>query len=202
MRSLVRRAVPWSTLAIGVAPAAVALVVAFGFHERGWAGQLVQVGLLMLAVPASFVLDEATAATVEATPRSPWWILAARASALLALLVATAAVVLAWGALVPTPEIAALALTPAGVVLLAAAGAALMRRAGRATPGDVVAGAMGFAVLGIWLFGPEWRGISALPAPGAVDGRDVVAWLSVMAAAAVAAVWASTSRGARPAVDT
>jgi hypothetical protein len=160
---LALKAVPWPVVAVGSAPALVVLVLAFAFHADAWAARAVQIGLLMLAVPASFLLDDPTAATVEATPRSPWWTLATRLLVLGALLALLAGTALAWGSVVPTPEVAALALAPVGVAVVAVAAAALLRRAGRTTPGDVVAGAVGFTVLGLWLFAPESTGATSSP---------------------------------------
>ena len=196
-----RAGIPWRSL-LGVAgPGLLLIGLAFGFGDRPWASRLAQGGLLLLSVAASFILDEPSAAAVEATPRSPWWGLAARLLGLAAILALVCVVAAAWDRANPAPQGWLLALLPAIAAVAAVAGAAVLRRLGRRSPGDLMAAAAGVLLLGLLLFGPRWGDVELLPAPGAATAGELVVWGVVLAAAGAALAWAPSGRPSRPASD-
>ena len=94
-----------------------------------------------------------------------------------------------------------LALLPAIAAFAAVAGAAVLRRRGRCSPGDLMAAAAGVLLLGLLLFGPRWGDVELLPAPGAATAGELVVWGVVLAAAGAALAWAPSGRPSRPASD-
>lgn len=202
MMRISRHGVPWVTMAVSAVPAAVLLSSAFLLHQRSWVMGLAQAGFLLLALPAAFVLDEPAAPAVDATPRSPWVVLGARLGATLALAAVVAALAWAWNARRASPQGWVFVLVPTALMLGALAGATLLRRWGRVSPGEVVASGVAVVAIGMLLFAPEWRGVSALPGPGEVEPRDVVAWTALMLVSGAVVLVLPASRGARPAVDT
>lgn len=195
-----RRAVAWPVLLVASVPGAALVVVGIAFHAQGWALEAFRAGALLLAVPAAFLLDDASSAVSSAAPRSPWWDLAGRFLVLLAWAAMVALGAWGWDALVPTPQAWLLALVPCTAALVAAAAAAMMRRAGRSTPGDVLAGVVCLVLLALLRLSPSYRGWEALPVPGLAGPGDVAAWLVAASAAVVAIVWAHVRRGSGQAV--
>ncbi len=195
------RAINWIVVAGAAVPGLILFIIGMSFHGQDWAVGAVRGGLLLLAVPAAFLLDDPSVSVVAASPRSPWWDLAGRLLGLLAVVAAICGLAWWWNAAEPTPQAWLLALLPSCLALLAVAGAALLRRFGRSTPGDVIASALGFTILGLALFNPAYRTWEALPLPGAAGPGDVTAWIVLAGLAGIVLLIAPSSRGPRQAVD-
>lgn len=195
-----RSAVPWVVVVAAAVPGLVLCAVGVAFHTSAWAASPMRFGVILLAVPAAFLLDDPSAGMSTATPRSPWWDLGARLLGLLALCGVIAVTAWGWDWLVPTPQAWLLALVPICAAAAGVAGAALLRRSGRVAPGDVVASAMGVLLLGLLLFRPRWWTWDLLPWPGSASGAEVAAWVVLGCASPVVLLLAS-GRGARTAVD-
>jgi len=195
------RAINWIVVAGAAGPGLVLFGIGMGFHGQDWATSAVRGGLLLLAVPAAFMLDDPSVSVVAASPRSPWWDLAGRLLGLLAVVAAICGLTWWWNSVTPTPQAWLLALLPACLALLAVSGALLLRRFGRATPGDVIASVLGFAILGLALFNPTYRTWEALPFPGSAGPADVTAWIVLAGLAGAVLLIAPSSRGPRQAVD-
>jgi hypothetical protein len=195
------RAINWIVATLSAVPGLILFGVGMAFHEQDWAASPVRGGLLLLAIPAAFLLDEPAAGVVSATPRNPWWDLSGRLLGLLVIVGFIGTFAWSWNWVEPTPQAWLLALLPACLALLAVAGAALLRRLGRATPGDLAASFMGFAILGMALFNPAFRTWEVLPFPGQAGPGDVTAWVVFAGLAGVVLLLAPSGRGPRPAID-
>jgi len=196
-----RAGIPWLAMLAVAAPGLLVVVLACALHQQPWAARLAQGGLLLIAVGASFLLDERSAAMVEATPRSPWWGMFARSLGLAAVLAVICGVAAAWGRAFPTPQGWLLALLPSIAAVGAVAAAALFRRLGRCAPGDLVAAAAGMLLLGLLIFGPRLGDADLLPTPGTAASGELIGWGVLLAVAVAVLAWAPTGRQPRPAVD-
>jgi hypothetical protein len=201
MRTHARAGIPWPSVLAAAAPGLLMVGLAFGFGDRPWAARLAQAGLLLLAVPAALLLDDPPAAAVEATPRSPWWGLAARLLGLAAVIAVICATALAWALVRPTEQAWLLAALPTGGALAVVAAAAVLRRSGRLAPGDVAAAAAAVLLLGLLVFSPRWQGLEIVPAPGSADPGEIALWALAAAAAAGLLAWAPSGRPPRAALD-
>jgi hypothetical protein len=195
-----RAAVPWVVVLAAAGPGLVLCAVGVMFHGSTWAASPMRIGMVLLAVPAAFLLDDPSAGVSTATPRSPWWDLGARLLGLAALCGAIVALAWGWDQLVPTPQAWLLALIPICAAGAGVAGAALLRRSGRVAPGDVVASVMGVVLLALLLFQPRWATWELLPGPGSASGAEVAGWVALGCASPLILVLVSR-RGARAAVD-
>jgi hypothetical protein len=188
-------AVPWSPVTGGTALGLVALATDRWLVPSGPGSALIWFALAGFASAAAFALDEPAAAAVDAVPRSRRWRTAWRLAAgllpLAAWLGGTAVVTstsagLSW---------AALAVTGTGLVTVTLAAATALRRTGGDTPGEVVASAVGGAILMALLVGVPRVG----PVLEAYDGtaRSTVWWAVLAVASAGVIAWGSTdpSRG-------
>jgi hypothetical protein len=170
------------------------VIVAFGFSTEGWSGAALQAGLLLLALPAAFILDDPSTATVEATPRSPWWNLASRLLAVIGLVTVLLMCVVAWRARVGAEQPWLLFALPIMLAVGLVALSAVVQREGRSAPGDLVASGGGLAIVGLLLFAPTWRGIEMLPSAGEADLQDLAPWSLLAVTSLAALLWAPTRR--------
>jgi hypothetical protein len=196
-----RRAIPWAVVLGAAVPGLLALGLALAFRGNDWALEPARVGLLLLALPAAFVLDDPATPVVSAAPRSPWWDLLGRLVVLAGLALSIAMLAWGWNLVVPTPQAWLLALVPTCAGASAVAAAAVMRRGGRTSPGDVVASLVGFSLVGLLLLNPNVREWQLLPWPGSAGPGDVLAWAVLGVASLVLAGWSSGSRSPRAGAD-
>ena len=197
----VRAAVPWSVVLVGAIPGLVLVVVGVTHADRGWAPGPVRWGLLLLAVPMAFLLDDPAAGLSSSAPRSPWWDLRWRLVALAGWCLAAGAVAWWWSVRVPTPQPWVLGLLPACAAVAGVGAAATMRRSGRDAPGDVVAGVAACLLLGLLVLAPRRGTWELLPTPGSASPTEAGAWLGMGLVAVIALLWSAAGRGRRPAVD-
>jgi hypothetical protein len=178
--SYTRRAIPWASAGVATAPTVALGVLAVVHRDATWASSVMYASLLLLVMPAAFVLDEPSAPAVAAAPRSPWWCHLRRLAGLapLAVVAVTAVTaVSAWSHVVELEQGGLVVLTVVSAMLISAAAAAVARAAGRITPGDVVAGAGGIVVAGLFLFGPTVRGVELLPTLGTASSAEIGLWI-------------------------
>ncbi len=144
--------------AVGVASAAGAAVLAGCVLAAGdgppyaW----LQLALVPLAAAAALVLDEPAAAAADAAPSSRRRRTVGRLPVLAVPLGVWAAGVAAVAARAPGTAVGALLATGGGVLALTVGAAAVLRRTGRAEPGEPVAAAAGVLLLGLLVLGPGW----------------------------------------------
>lgn len=178
-----RRAVPWRTVAVVASPAGLCITAATLMPSRGWAPGALQAGLVLLALPAAFLLDDPAAAVTTAAPRSPWWDLAARILVVPLMAVAAgvaAAIHTAWA---PLPQPWVLVLVPAALTATALASSAVLRHRGWPQPGETVASILLLALLGLIVAALQSDVTAALPIPGTVTTASTVAWSALLVAA-------------------
>jgi len=190
MLTHLRQGPPWLVMLGSAVPGSALVVVAFVFSSEGWSGSALRAGLLLLALPAAFVLDDPPAATVEATPRSPWWNLASRLLAVVGLATVLAISVAAWRSRVGVDQAWLLFALPMTLAVGLVASAAAMQRGGRSAPGDLVASGGGLVLVGLLLFGPSWRGMDMLPSAGAADVQDLAPWSLLAVTSLSVLLWA------------
>jgi len=148
------RGVNWPALLGGSAIGAGILAVCVAYAADGPPLLYVRLALVALAGAAAFVLDEPAAAAVDAVPVTRRGRTAIRASAV-------ALPFAVWGAGVLALEwpnsgtaVGALLVEGAGVLALAVALSAVLRLAGRAEPGEIVASVLGASILAGLIFSP------------------------------------------------
>lgn len=181
MRRGCLRGVPWSALLGGTAVAAALLGA-----EVAWTGVpsgpvLFALGLALLGVASAFVLDEPAADAVEAVPATLRQRTLCRGLALAVPLgVGLAAT---WGRelrVSGTPGLG-LALEVTGCVALGVTVAAMLRRRGLPTPGDLAAVCVGPVLLVCALGEPVGRWVLVFPlAEYSLWSRTVALWLLVI----------------------
>lgn len=196
-----RTALPWLAVLAASVPGAALVLISIGFHDRSWAMTSVSGGLLLLALPAAFVLDDPAAPVVGATPRFPWWDVTARLLTLVGLCCGIGAVAWCWNRFEPVPQPWLLALMPMCTAIVAVAAAAMLRRSGRSTPGEAVAGAVALVLVALSMFRPTLHTWELLPSPGGASAAEVAGWAGVAVFAVLCIAWAPSGRGTRTAVD-
>jgi hypothetical protein len=115
---------------------------------------LIRLAIVPLAAAAAFVLDEPAAGAVDAVPRSRRRRTGRRAAALAVPLGVWAVGIILLDVGVPSTPAAGLLVEGLGVVAVVVALAAVLRMAGRAEPGEVVASTAGAAILGLLVLDP------------------------------------------------
>jgi hypothetical protein len=194
MLTHLRQGPPWLVMLGSAVPGSVLVVMAFVFSSEGWAGTALQAGLLLLALPTAFILDDPAAATVEASPRSPWWNLASRLLAVIVLATVLAISVAAWRSQGGVDQAWLLFALPMALAVGLVASSAVIQRGGRSAPGDLVASGGGLVIVGLLLFAPSWRGMDMLPSAGAAEMQDLAPWSLLAMMSLVVLIWAPTRR--------
>lgn len=147
----------------GSALGAVILTACVAFAADGTPLVFARLALVALAAAAAFVLDEPAAAAVDAVPRTRRRRTGARATVVALPFAVWTGGVLALKLRNSGTPAAALLIEGAGVLALALALAAALRRWGRNEPGDVVASAVGATILALLLFNPFSRWVPLFP---------------------------------------
>jgi hypothetical protein len=180
-------AVPWGPVAAGSALGVLCVVVDRWLVPSGPGTALLWLGLAGFASASAFVLDEAAAAVVDAVPRTRRWRTVRRLAFGLAPLVCWLLVTGLAYRTSPSLSWRALAVTGTGVVSAALGASAVLRRAGNATPGDVVAASVGGATTVLLLAGVPRIGL--VLEGGDPTTRATVWWLLVSAVGAAFVGW-------------
>jgi hypothetical protein len=181
---------PWGVITGACLLGAIILGAAITQPGTDLAWHLLRLALTALAAAAAFVLDEAAAAAVDATPRSRSRHTAQR---LLGTLV-PATVWLAGVAVLEhrnqaTPA-AGLLLEGVGALSLAVAVAACLRRAGWATPGETASTAVAVTLVALTAFDPFPGTVPVFPTVTHWHASGLL-WLAITAAASATIVVAS-----------
>jgi hypothetical protein len=188
-------AVPWGAVAAGSALGLGCLLVDVWLAPGGPGTALLWFGLAGFASASAFVLDEEAAAVVDAVPRTRRWRTARRLVVgvvpfagwlLVTWLVSRTSDGLSWPAL---------AVTGAGVVIAALAASAVLRRAGNAAPGELVAAGVGTGTIVLVLVAVPRIGLE-LEADDPTT-RATVWWLAVCAVGAGLIAWGTADPAAR-----
>ena len=182
------RAVPWAPVAGGTTLGLAALLVDSWLVPHGPGSAVLWFALAGFATAAAFVLDEPSAAVVDAVP-VPRRTRTARRLLVGLLPVAgwlggTAAVVrsepgLSW---------AALAVTGGGLLVTTLAAATALRRAGQDTPGELVAAAAGGAVVLAMAVGAVPR-VGPLLESADASSRSSMVWVALAGIGVVLILW-------------
>ena len=133
-----RFGIPWVAVGIAAVPAVAMIASAFIWHGSGRSWSLLRWGMLFWAVTAAFFLDEPAQSVVGATPRNPtWWHVTRLLGAATLLALPTLAAVL-WSGYRIASGIPGLSVQMVSAWLVVLAGAAVARRLGHDTPGELV----------------------------------------------------------------
>jgi hypothetical protein len=185
---------PWGAVTGACLLGAVILGAAITQPGTDLAWHLLRLALTALAAAAAFVLDEAAAAAVDATPRSPGRRTAQRLPGTLV----PGTVWLAGIAVLEhrdqtTPAVGLL-LEGVGALSFAVAVAACLRRAGWATPGETASTAVAVVLVALMAFDPLPGTVPVFPTVTHWQASGLL-WLAVAAAASATIV--ATSRQQR-----
>ena len=123
----------------------------------------IRLALLALMAAAAFILDEPAAAAVDATPTILTRRTAVRATALAAPVAIWVLGLLAVEQRTPSTPLLALVVEGTGVMAVAVALAACLRKAGNNEPGDIIASICGAAILAILLLNPLPQSLPLFP---------------------------------------
>lgn len=147
----------------------------------------IRLALVPLVVATAFVLDEPAAAAVDAVPRSRRRRTGQRVTAVVVPAVAWVAGVAAVEFRAPSTPAIGLVVEGVGVVACTMALAAVLRVAGWAEPGEVVASSVGATILGLLVLDPPlWWPAPPFPvATGWAGSTAVWAALTVVSSAVV-----------------
>ncbi len=197
-----RRGIPWLAIGTVAAPAVILMACAFVVREHPVAWSMLRSGVMVWAVTAAFLLDDPSAAVVQATPRSPSWWHESRFIGAVPLLVVPVTVANLWAINRSDAHLLGITVPAVAAWLVVLAGATVARRVGRNAPGDLVASTAILVVLLLSVRPIAIRGVPLLPGPGDPQWPESARlWLCFAAAAlatiAVAGWWAPRPRPAR-----
>jgi len=157
------RGVNWPALLGGSAIGAGILAVCVAFAAGGPPLLYVRLALVALAAAAAFVLDEPSAEAVDAVPVTRGGRTAIRVTAVALPFAVWTAAVLARERRNGATAVGALLVEGAGMLAVAVAVSAVLRLAGRAEPGEVVASFLGASMLGALIFRPAPGSVPIFP---------------------------------------
>jgi hypothetical protein len=176
------RGVNWPALLGGSAIGAGILAVCVAFAADGPPLLYVRLALVALAAAAAFVLDEPSAAAVDAVPVTLRGRTAIRATAVALPFAVWAAGVLALQWRNSATAAGALLVEGAGMLAVAVALSAVLRLLGRAEPGEIVASFLGASMLGALIFNPAPGSVPIFPV-GEGWAASTALWCSLAVAA-------------------
>ena len=157
------RGVNWPALLGGSAIGAGILAVCVAFAADGPPLPYVRLALVALAAAAAFVLDEPCAAAVDAVPVTRRGRTAIRVTAVALPFAVWTVAVLALERRNGATAVGALLVEGAGMLAVAVAVSAVLRLAGRAEPGEIVASFLGASMLGALIFRPAPGSVPIFP---------------------------------------
>lgn len=193
---MILRAVDWRAVLGASAVGATILVLCAALPTDGLPLSYVRLALIALAGATAFVLDEPAAAAVAAVP-----VTAGRRTAVRLLAVGPPLGVWATGVVAlavrhPGTPVRGLLVEGVGVLALALAGAASLRRAGRAEPGELVASVLGAALLAVLLFDPPPHSVPMFPVAAGWTASTLL-WALLATVAGIVVAAASNHIGGR-----
>jgi len=193
------RAFPWTEVCLTTGGAAAAFTLAAAVLPSAAGFPLLLLSLALCGGAAAYVLDEAAAPVVDATPMSRTWRLGCRVVIVALPASVGVAGLAAAGRSDPTLLWQRLGLVLVGYLAVGVAVAAALRHNGRATPGDLAAVLVATGTLLVTMVNPLRRWVSLLPGdPAASWGRTVAVWLTVILVCAVAVRVGMRDPAARP----
>jgi hypothetical protein len=184
------RGVSWGAVLGGSAFGAGILAVCVVFAADGPPLAYVRLALVALAAAAAFVLDEPSAAAVDAVPATRRGRTAVRAIAVALPLAVWTSGVLALERRNSATAAGALLVEGAGLLAVSVAISAILRLTGRAEPGEIVASFLGAAMLAALIFNPLAWSVPLFPVGGGWAASTAL-WGSATVAAATLVVAAS-----------
>lgn len=191
------RAVDWRAVLGASAVGATILVLCAAWPTSGLPLTYARLALIALAGAAAFVLDEPAASAVAAVPVTRGRRTAARSVAVGIPLGVWATGVGALALRHLGTPVRGLLVEGLGVLVLALAGAATSRLAGRDEPGELVASILGAILLAVLLFDPPPHSVPLFPVEAGWAASTLL-WAGVAVGAALVVAVASTDVGRRP----
>jgi hypothetical protein len=150
-------------------------------------------GLLVVALPTAFLLDEGCT-PAAASPRSPWWSLSTRLLGVAPVASVLLVLAVAWPPAAAGAVPSGWWLPPSAVMLVVLAAASVARWRGVAAPGDLVAGGAALVVAALVLVGPRWDWAAAATVAPVVGAAEVV-WCGLALCAVVVLLGSTASLG-------
>ena len=190
------RGVNWVAVLGATALGAVILTGCVAFAGATPPLTYARLALVALAAAAAFVLDEPAAAAVDAAPTTLRRRTATRVTAVTVPFGVWVVGLLALDRRDVHIPLGHLVVEGLGVLAVAVAMAAVVRRAGRVEPGDVAATAVGATILGIVVFDPPPHSVPLFPVMHNWSSSSIL-WAALVLVAAVLLVAASRDAAAR-----
>ena len=188
---VILRGVGWRSVLGATAVGATILVLCAVLPGGGVPLTYARLALIALAGATAFVLDEPAAAAVAAAPVARGHRTAVRLLAVGLPLGVWSTGVAALTIRHPGTPVGGLLVEGVGVLAVALAGAAALRRADREEPGELVASVLGAVLLAVLLFDPPPHSVPLFPG-SAGWGASTLLWAGLAAVAGI--VVAATSR--------
>jgi hypothetical protein len=184
------RGIDWVTVGAGTALGAVLLAGCVAFAHGQVPLPYARAALAALAGASAFVLDDPAAEVADAAPTPRQRRTTARCLVVVLPLTVWAGGVLALDMRVPATPVRALLVQGTGTLAIALAAAAVLRAAGRTTPGELAATAVGAAVLAAGVTHLGLGPVVLFPL-GDLPPASTTLWATAAALAALLVNWTS-----------